>query len=785
MKKQLMGFFFILLAAFLVLAPSTVHYGKEDVSHNLKHLLYPTTYNNLYKAGWEPAFFNQQWGGAHGGEQPHGGGADVWFETGYIPNDGTVGNSLGHHASGTWAAQSFKVSQAITVNAVWVKLFKEGNPQKDAEPLIAYLASAIPNGSSPTLVTNGTSNAINGHDLVTAENWPITSNNDGEWYKFTFASNPSLSANTTYYLVMKATGADAVNYFRWKFEVTSGAAVASYPFGTRWTGDDATPTTWSADANRDLNFLIEATAATQMIQASGEFANKINFVEGNQSQALSQPYVNFSDPDEFTMRWIVDAGMTASKTFIDIHYGMDHDRIRVYTDATPNLCVEVTESDGTQHTITDGDDDVSSGKHDFMVSVRHMNDGSDHVKLIINGAADGTQVSDQSIGMDDNFAQLATYHMGGGFPAAPTWTDDQSMAALPSADPDWVWDVDAGTPTEANGMTVQNNKLYQNGVAYANDYGRYYAAAPTFTNAAGWVITWKQRIIEASNTLDAQAHVVNVADDTIGAIIAMHEYYVQDVSNLNTEYQIDLTDKEHTFLLMGKGSDYFLYIDGSLIFDGTANFITANATDSIYWGDNSNGAGLDADVVTDYFKFYNTAWLPYEVNDCTISEFSYWSGDMTGLAATAYNSGSPKSTKQLAGVKEDVVKVVLKSVHLRGITRDPTTTSTSPVLLTDMEHFVLTHNTFNIDFHHTTYNSGAGNECGLMSFIDGADRNKEPVGGVGTFGHSAHGVSKNETLGYSDEIKPLTGLHKYEVRWEVNAGTQTSSLWRRTLDILQ
>ena len=750
--------------------------ATNDVKSKLQHLLYPSSYKNLYKSGWKPQGFNQQWGGSFGGESPNGTGEDKWFETGNILNNNNY--IEGHASNTTWEAQSFKTSHAITLEAAWLKIFKVGNPQKDTEPLSIQICSAIPNGSAPTIIANGTANAINGHDMTTAENWPITSNTGGEFYRFTFAVNPTLSADTTYYLVLHGTGADAANYFR----LCADRSVAPYPFGSFYVSDDATPTTWSVNSPGSLAFLIEPEASSHLIQSGGEFNNKISFSEGtpiNQSKALNQPYVNFSDKEGFTIRTVVDAGLTASKTLMDIHWGMDHDRIRIYTDATPNICIEVYEKDGTKHVITDGAVDVSSGKLDLMWAVRTKNDGSDFVKQLINGVAEGTQLSSQSIEMDANFHQLATFHLGGGFPIAPTWTDDQDMSALPSADGDWAY---GGTATEAAHFSVQNGKLYQN-IVGSTDASLYHKATGGLSNANGWEVTWKSQITQSDNTTESRVSYIDITDGVARYRILMHEYYVETTYfTTNFKYQIDLTDKEHIFKLQAKGSDAYLYIDGNLIFDLTGLVDPTTANNEVNFGDNTTGAGSNADVIWDYFKHYVTSNLPIEVNDCTISEFSYWSGDKTGIALTAYNAGSPISTKQLAGIKEDYVKVISETIRLQGITASPTTTSTTPVLLTDMEAFVLSKSNMDVNFINTVYSANVI-VIGAGIFVDGIDVDVETnTGSVNT----AEPVSNQQvTLPIFDTVLPKVGLHKVEIKWQANANTGISLQKTRRMTIKQ
>lgn len=753
---------------------------RVDMTASLVNLIHPTTkYDDLYRSGKFPTFFNQQWGGAFGGEHPNGSGKQAWFETGSISTIGESGT--GSTAALTWRAQAFKTSAAITLEAAWMKLFKTGNPQKNSEPLSIQICSAIPNGSAPTIIANGTANAINGHDMSTAENWPITSNTDGEWYRFTFATNPSLSADTTYYLVWQTTGADASNYFNFMYGTTV------YPFGSWYTGDDATPANWTNTPTLFFNFLIEPTAASQLLQTGGQFDSKLSFTEGNpinQSKTLTEKLSNFWDGNELTLRYTSEGALTASKTLVDAMYGFDHDRIRIYTDATPNVCVEVYDTDGsTKFTITDGTTSVSAAStHDIVLSVRGKNDGSDFVKLYVDGSAEGTQLSSQTIEFDPNFHQLGHVTWGGGFPIAPTWTDNLTMAALPSADADWAYSGDA---TEANSFTVQDSKLYQNASGYSStQYGFYTKATGGLSNANGWAVIWKEQSVNNTNVIGQLSPVVDIRDGSKTVKIIMHEYYVE-TSGLATDhkYQIDLTDKEHVFIAEGKGSDFKLWIDGKIVIDATGLMTGASGNNAIFFGDNDDTAGENADAVWDYFKAYVTTNLPFEANDNECSEIAAWAGDKSGIAATVWNSGSPLSTKALAGIKENYVKAIPWSKRLQGITPTIATTSTSAILLTDMEMFVLGFKDLTIQAAQVVHNNSPA-ITGMSVFKDGVDISV----GTNLYGNmNAHSSSGGHTVGLTiaEIIKSFVGLHKIELKWLVSSGTGTSFEKSRRLTVSQ
>ena len=166
----------------------TAHLGGIDNSLGLANasmqslglLVHPNNYGDLYRAGLFPSFFNQQWGGAYGGEYPKGvkaDGTEAWFATGWIVHNAV--RAAGYNTTYQYLTQGFKVSQAITVEAFWLKLYKVGNPQKDNEPFTFAIYSDS-GGDPDAVITNGTANAINGHSVASAsEPWPITDNTDG------------------------------------------------------------------------------------------------------------------------------------------------------------------------------------------------------------------------------------------------------------------------------------------------------------------------------------------------------------------------------------------------------------------------------------------------------------------------------------------------------------------------------------------------------------------------------------------------------------------------------
>lgn len=709
-------------------------------------------WRGIYRGGWRPAFFNQQWGGAQWGNGPDGSLTD--FATGYV--DANTFSSIGPNAANTWASTGFKVSEAITLAAVWVKIYKLGDPTNNLEMRILSDdgTGTKPTGSTP--ITNGTATAQSGK-LHSA-------NTNGEWVRFVFPTPPSLSANTTYHIACKSSGAvDASNYWQWMVDSSK-----SYPHGNMSTGD-GTPT-WTAASTHCYNFLIEPTGASKFLQSSGQFDGKLVFAEGSpldQSRGLCQPLRNFFDGREFTYRDVFTA-LTKDKTVADFLYGFDHDRVVLRCNATTGyMQVDVYESDGTKHTVT-GTTDCSSGTKDIAIYVRAKGDGSDAVKLYVNGASEGTPVSSTTITFSPEFRDLGTAWIGGGFPIAPTWTKNTAMGSLPSAD-GWTY---GGTATESSAFAVSGGKLYQNKNGFSSQHGHYYRTT-TLSNTNGWAVAWKVKISSSDNTIGGEPCDIKIQDGAKVVTIVMHDYFVRVLDLASAvNVQVNLADREHTFVAVGKGSDFFLFIDGRLAIDGSAQMTSASATNQVLFGDNDPGAGRDADAVWDYVKDYNTAWLPPQFTAGSLSEAAFFSGDRTSILSSLYNGGTLKSVREYCGVAREYIERTAERSMQKGITDTPTTTSTSPVVLTDMERFEIGEE-FDCQLDMTGVNTTSIWYTYL--YLDGRQ--------IGVFHRENTDSNHNHTSNSVKSERSYAGLHKIECRWATGGGTNSGLTTNRTLGV--
>lgn len=164
---------------------------------------------------------------------------DVFYSPGYQTTD----YALRDTAAKTKISQGFKPNTSSTVTKVKLWLKSEGTPGgTDTITLeIQTDSSGVPSGSA---VTNGTATAVDISDTLTSSY---------AWVEFTFSTDPSLTADTQYHLVLSgAFTISAVNYVNWgvdNFDVI-------YPDGSMSNNDG---TTWVTDPLYDACFEVYIT----------------------------------------------------------------------------------------------------------------------------------------------------------------------------------------------------------------------------------------------------------------------------------------------------------------------------------------------------------------------------------------------------------------------------------------------------------------------------------------------------------------------------------------------
>jgi hypothetical protein len=218
--------------------------------------------------------------------------------------------------------------------------------------------------------------------------------------------------------------------------------------------------------------------------------------------------------------------------------------------------------------------------------------------------------------------------------------------------------------------------------------------------------------------------------------------------------------------MCGKGSDYFLFIDGKLAVDGTGKMTSASATNAINFGDLQHSANENADVQWSYIKYYTGGMLlPTAATGSTLNEFAYWSGNKANLLPDLYNLGAPISAKQFCGLERNYVENIIQREAKRGVTNNPTTTSTSWVLLPEMEAFIIGSN-ISCDFIGSRFNTTTNSGYTAIS-ADGV---------LDSFAYLVQQSGANATIDSNVKSSKsyVLGLHKIEVKWGCGSGTETS-----------
>lgn len=659
----------------------------------LRNLLYPSSdgfWRDIYKSGWKPGFFNQQWGGVNVGFELDDVNTDVpvRFEAPYTQV--SIGNTGGNLfpindiAGRFYQCFPVKVGETQTIQSVWLKLIKTGNPTGNLTVrLIADSGGTIPASNVP--ITNGTSNAVSSRI--------ITSRTQGDWYRFVFSIPPSLTANTQYWIVVGiSTATDASNYIS---NCGNLIAQSDHPFANKAaTGTSAG--VFTANTISIAPVLLETVVANQFFQTSlGYFNSALRFNESspiNQSKVINQPMVNFFDGREFTALHRISNGVKG-KPFADYIYGIDNNRIQLTCQAVTGVTqVTLYDTNGTATTVNGSTDLTTGSLSDVAIYIRMVGDGADFIQLWVNGIMEASTTLATYL-MDRGFKDLGTAWLGGGFPLTPAWTQTLNMTILPSAD-GWTW---TGAATEGLAMAVNNGKLYQskNGYGSAQD-GSYTKTAAALSNANGWIVRAKLHVQSCTNTNIVGAAGSSVAleifDGTKVLVVRCNEYFISAYSGITNDYyaQADLSIVENEILIIGKGSDYYIFMNGRIIIDGTNALTATSASNQIVFGDINNTAGENADVIWDVVSYYNTAAvLPQISTNCLLHEYGYWSGNKTMLLSTLYNTGIPYSIKSLTGSANNYAQEIPYYEYKRGIIATPSVGAASYTYIRDINTFSL------------------------------------------------------------------------------------------------
>lgn len=763
----------IATTAFVVAAITALAAGPGAGLVDYWHVDADTGHRDMIAAGWMPAFFNQQWGGA-----PHyfelvdqATGTPYKFEaaTGFINETHPAsGWAIADNAARTWESQGFKVSQTGSYSAIWVKIIKIGNPTGNLEMrVLPDDGTGKPSGG--TAIVNGTATAISGK-LFPSGTW-------GNWMRFAFSSPMSLTAGTQYHITLKSSAAvSGTDYWTWA--TTRSGDGNTYPHGQPCNGDGVPA--WTAQSTYDNLFLVEAPSSLQSIQSGGIFSDgKISFFEGtplNQSNARVKNLSDFNGLDLTDCTILVrGSAWTKDKTILDLMYGMDHDRIVLRSAITTGFpTLTVYEQDGSVHTVT-GTTDVSSGNHDIGIRIRAKNDGSDEIALWVDGASQGTPIAAANISFDALFghAHIGTAWVGGGFALAPSWTKDTAMGSLPSAD-GWTYN---GTGSESSCMTISGGKMFQVFGGYAStDTGYYNKSGISLSNANGWGVLTKLRFGYSTANKNTLSTSIQLADGSKSWSMNMKDYYLEASTGAFSltdpaYHQINMKSAENVILAIGKGSDWMLFANGRIAADGSSRHTTASASNFISFGDGDAAAGENADVTWDYLKYHNVAWLPPQCTAGSLSEIAFWNGDKTSLLNSLYNSGSFASVKSFCGLSKNFVgDAVVQRYTMQGIVSGPTSSAASLWLLQPDIHAFAIGGEYSIQSSTNISNSGGAATLYTTLFVDGEQQDRSFRGiAIPAANSNCHAITQG------DGKLPYFGLHKIEPRWN-DAGSTNAFL---------
>jgi len=140
----------------------------------------------------------------------------------YIGGDNADNATYGNN----WFAQTFTTNLTESINGLWFKGYRVGNPGTLTWAVRAT-AGSVPTGAD---LVAGTFNGNN-----------LTNDADGDWYQVSFSEDEVLAAGTEYALVVRAAAGGAANYFAWRKNdagtYAGGQAAYSINAGVAWTAN--------------------------------------------------------------------------------------------------------------------------------------------------------------------------------------------------------------------------------------------------------------------------------------------------------------------------------------------------------------------------------------------------------------------------------------------------------------------------------------------------------------------------------------------------------------------
>lgn len=727
----------------------------------LTHLLSPTAdggWRDVYRAGWLPAWMNQQWGGGYVGTELVDGatGKLLRFDMalGNVQDDAS--HAIQSDAVCGEFAQPVVLPESGAYDRVLFKLYKIGNPTSPMTVAICADQGGLP-----------------GAQIAVSQPLPcrmLTNVVAGEWYQFTFSPAVDLVAGTRYHLMLsRSTGIDANNY-----PTIRATNLSKYPFGMATRRNNGVFTQTGLASAATACFMIPAP---KPMLGSGGFDLRLMFapaVQANCSRLLARR-ADYIDARAGTI--LVRGQVPAGGVVYDVGAAIDHDRIQIGATAAGAARAVLYRADGSMVSLT-GAAPLTAGDHDVAVVYRCVGDGADYLRLLVDGVEAAAQTA-LTITLSDGWRDRAMSYLGGGWPLAPTWDASSltSFAGLPSA-AGWTWTGGA----EASCMAAVSGRLYQTAAGYGSgDVGNYTKTGIGFSNARGWTVAWRNRVrYRYSN--DGAAAAVTICDGTYTVSVLQHETFLRigDQSTGWTVVQLDGRSAEVEYLLTAIGGAVYLFANNRLVFDGAGKLSAASGANSVSFGDYNASSGENADVVWASMRIYTGGALMPMAGAVAVNELASWSGDRSALLGQIAGSGSPVSLRTLCGISRGYLNErdagVLRSIQ-RGVINGGTTASTVFVPLPDMDLFTIGAE-LDIELTVVVGNAAAATNTYTYPFVDGealldAGGNYVTPQVGGSIGNVTATTSRTSYL----------GLHRVDGRWRAGGSTSNFGGVQRTLRV--
>lgn len=194
----------------------------------------------------------------------------TWFDTVADEDSyGVIGDSGGTEVA---TAQSFQIPFAMKVKSLQLHLRKLTGSPTDITVRIETNNAGVPSG---TLADAGLTATISASSIGAVS---------FDWYTVDFASAVSLSATTTYWIVLKIAAGSNDNHFAWGQDASS----PSYTNGNEATSNDG-GTTWTARTVRDCLFRVlgNTTSVNASISSTITGSQKLYFGTGDPSATVN------------------------------------------------------------------------------------------------------------------------------------------------------------------------------------------------------------------------------------------------------------------------------------------------------------------------------------------------------------------------------------------------------------------------------------------------------------------------------------------------------------------